>query len=219
MTRIAKKTALVSLLLITMVLASIAQDTIPSLSSKPRKPDSFWRRVTVGGGLGFQFGSVTGINIAPEARIRTVDQLNVGVRFIYQYYKYKRYFLDTRTNDYLDFQSNVYGGAIYLRYYLSSLFDNFLGNMFGHVEYEYLTYSRPYTQSGPPPDGYIRDNAFWYRPGNQVIEVNSIFLGGGYRQPVTNRVSIEVLILFNVNDTYNSPYSNPVFRLGVGVGL
>jgi hypothetical protein len=56
-------------------------------------------------------------------------------------------------------------------------------------------------------------------PGSQMIELNSIFVGGGYRQPVSNRVAIDLLILFNLNDSYNSPYSNPIFRLGVGVGL
>ena len=219
MTRTAKKSIFFLSFLTLLVSAALAQDTIPSLTSKPRKPDSFWRRVYVGGDLGFQFGSVTGVNLAPEVRIRTVDQLYVGMRFIYQYYRYKRYFLDTRTNEYLDFKSSVYGGGIYLRYYLSSLFDNFLGNLFVHVEYEYMTYTRPYTQSGPPPDGYIRDDTFWYRPGNQVIRINSVFVGGGYRQPIGNRVAMEFLLLYNINDSYNSPYSNPIFRLGVAVGL
>ncbi len=219
MTKIVIKPVLLLFFFAMLVSVSSAQDTIASLSSKPQNPDNFWRRVTVGGNLGFQFGTVTGINLSPEVRIRTINQLNVGFRFIYQYYNYKRYFLDTRTNQYLDFKSSVYGGGIYLRYYLSSLFDNFLGNLFAHVEYEYLTYTRPFTQSGPPPDGYIRDNNFWYRPGNQIIGISSIFVGGGYRQPIGNRVSMEFLLLFNINDTYNSPYSNPVFRLGVGVGL
>ena len=78
-----------------------------------------------------------------------------------------------------------------------------------------MTYTRPYTQSGPPPDGYIRDDTFWYRPGNQVIRINSVFVGGGYRQPIGNRVAMEFLLLYNINDSYNSPYSNPIFRHGV----
>jgi hypothetical protein len=196
---------------------STAQDSIPSLSSKPRNPDNFWRRVSVGGNLGFQAGSVTGITIAPEARIRIVDQLYVGVRFLYEYYYSKNYYYDRNTDQELAYQSNVYGGGIYLRYYLSSLFDSFLGNLFAHLEYEYQSYSQPYTISpvgkifDPYGNTYIRDNT--------VIKTNSIFVGGGYRQPISNKVSMDLLILFNLNDTYNSPYSNPIFRLGVGVGL
>ncbi len=211
---------LTCLFLIIYIPETVGQDTLPSLSSKPRRPDTFWRRVSVGGNLGFQFGTVTGITLSPEVRIRTIDQLYVGFRFIYQYYKYKNYFYNYKDQEYVDFTSSVYGGGIYLRYYLASLFDNFLGNIFAHVEYEYMTYSRPFVQSGPPPDGYIQDPYnYWYRPGNQIIEINSIFVGGGYRQPIGNRVSMDLMLLFNINDTYNSPYSNPIFRLGVGVGL
>ncbi|MEI6436112.1 MAG: hypothetical protein WCP32_14800 [Bacteroidota bacterium] len=195
-----------------------AQDSVFSLSSPPRKPDNFWRRVAIGGNLGFQVGSITGITLSPEVRIRTIDQLNVGVRFIYQYYSYRDYFLDTHTGEFLPFQSNVFGGGIYLRYYLSSIFESFLANLFAHIEYEYMTYSRPFIQTAPP-EGYITDGYYYYKPGKEIIEINSIFVGGGYRQPIGNRVSMDLLILFNINDTYNSPYTNPIIRLGVGVGL
>lgn len=198
---------------------SMAQDTIPSLSAKPENPDNFWRRVSIGGNLGFQFGSVTGITVAPEVAIRTVDNLYVGLRFMYQYYNYKNYFWNDTTNQYMSYKSSVYGGGIFLRYYLNSLFDNFLGNLFAHVEYEYQYYTRPYTSTANGT-GYIIDPyGISYIPGKQVVEVNSFFVGGGYRQPIASRVSMDFLILFNLNDSYNSPYSNPIFRLGVGVGL
>ncbi|MCK9424329.1 MAG: hypothetical protein M0Q38_17220 [Bacteroidales bacterium] len=208
---------LICALCLSLLSGTFAQDSIPSLTSKPRRPDNFWRRVSVGGNLGFQFGSVTGITVSPEVRIRTVDQLYVGFRFIYQYFNYKNYFWDNDNKQYLSYESSVYGGGIYLRYYLASLFDNFLGNIFAHAEYEYLFYTRPYVNT---IGGHIYDpygNSFM--PGSQMIELNSIFVGGGYRQPVSNRVAIDLLILFNLNDSYNSPYSNPIFRLGVGVGL
>jgi len=213
----ASKLLLILPFLIIYMPSLIAQDTIPSLSAKPRNPDNFWHRVSVGGNLGFQFGSVTGITISPEVRLRTVDQLYVGFRFIYQYYNYKNYFWDNDAQQFLRYESSTYGGGIYLRYYLSSLFNNFFGNLFAHVEYEYLYYTRPYTSA---MGGHIFDpygNTFI--SGNQVVEVNSIFVGGGYRQPITNKVSMDLLILFNLNDSYSSPYTNPIFRLGVGVGL
>ena len=217
MKKTAPGTFLIFLFLLIFATSVVAQDTIPSLSSKPHRPDNFWRRVSVGGNLGFQIGSITGITVSPEVRIRTVDQLTVGLRFIYQYYYYKSYFYDTETNENLPYQSNVYGGGIYLRYYLSSLFDGFAGNFFGHVEYEYLSFVQPYLMS---PVGKILDPyGNRYIRGNSTIEINSIFVGGGYRQPISNRVSMDLLILFNLNDSYNSPYTNPIFRLGVGVGL
>ena len=130
-----------------------AQESTPSLSAKPENADS--------SGVGSPWvvtwasrWAVSRITVAPEASIRTVDQLHVGVRFVYQYFSSKNYFYDTRTGEYLSYTSNVIGGAIYLRYYLSSLFDNFLGNLFAHTEYEYLVYNRPYTQTDGS-NGYI----------------------------------------------------------------
>jgi hypothetical protein len=92
-----------------------------------------------------------------------------------------------------------------------------LGNLFAHIEYEYLYYTRPYSNA---VGGHIYDPyGNTYVQGNQVVEVNSIFVGGGYHQPIASRVSMDFMVLFNLNDSYNSPYSNPIFRLGVGVGL
>jgi len=218
MKKVTIKVVLLFLILIIYSSSAGAQDSIPSLSAKPRNPDSFWRRVSIGGNLGFQFGSVTGITVSPEMSVRTVDYLYVGIRMLYQYYNYKNYFWDIDTQSYLSYESSVYGGGIYLRYYLHSLFpDNFAGNLFAHVEYEYQTYTRPYTVS---PGGHIYDPyGNPYMVGKEKVEINSLFVGGGYRQPISNRVAMDLLILFNLNDSYNSPYSNPIFRLGVGVGL
>lgn len=218
MKKVTLKLIFILLLSIIYINTSSAQDTIPSLSAKPKRPDGFWRRVAVGGNLGFQFGTVTGITISPEVAVRTVDHLYVGFRFLYQYYNYKNYFWDNDSKNYLSYESSVYGGGIYLRYYLHSLFpDSFIGNIFAHVEYEYQTYTRPYTVN---PTGHIYDPyGNPYIVGNERVEINSLFVGGGYRQPVASRVFMDLLLLFNLNDTYNSPYSNPIFRLGVGVGL
>jgi hypothetical protein len=217
MRQTASKLLLICFFLVTYITSSMGQDTIPSLSSKPHRPDNFWHRVRVGGNLGFQFGNVTGITVAPEISIRAIDQLYVGFRFLYQYYNYKNYFWDADSKQYLRYESNVFGGGIYLRYYLASLFNNFLGNLYAHVEYEYQTYTRPFTNSIV---GHIYDPwGYTYVYGSSKVEVNSLFVGGGYRQPVTDRIGIDFLILFNLNDSYDSPYSNPIFRLGVGVGL
>jgi hypothetical protein len=217
MKTIAQKVALITAFLFLFSTYIYAQDSIPSLSAKPDRPDNFWHRVSVGGNLGFQLGSVTGITVAPEVAVRTIDNLYAGLRFLYQYYNYKDYYWNDNTKQYLSYHSSVYGGGIYLRYYLRSLFNNFLGNLFAHVEYEYQYYTRPYTYSN---GGYIIDPyGNGYIPGNQVVEVNSLFVGGGYRQPLAARVSMDFMILFNLNDSFNSPYSNPIFRLGVGVGL
>jgi hypothetical protein len=169
---------------------------------KPPKPDNFWRRVSVGGWLSFQFGNITGISISPEVKVRAVNQLYPGVGFIYQYALYRDYYVDPTTNQWEDYSSSIVGARFFLRYYLSGLVDNFLGNFFAHTEYEYLSYVGH-------ADNYP----------NEVVNINSIFVGGGYKQPVSKNAFFDLLILFNLNDTPNSPYTNPVFRFGFGMNL
>lgn len=195
----------------------VAQQSPEIPLSDTKEP--FIRRFSVGGNLGFQVGNVTGINVAPQITFRVVDHLHVGTRFIYQYFSYKDYYFDLAAREYLSYKSNVFGGGLFSRYYLSGFFNNILGNLFAHAEYEYLFYRRPYTLSGDA-DATIED--FYgnrYKKSDQSVEVNSFFVGGGFRQPVGNRVSFDLLVLFNLNDTFNSPYTNPIFRIGVGVGL
>ena len=174
---------------------------LPERARAPR-PDNFWRRVSVGGWLSFQFGSITGISVSPEAKFRAVSQLYPGVGFIYQYALYRDRFIDPATQKTVDVSSNIVGGRFFLRYYLSGFFDNFLGNFFAHTEYEYLSYKWHY-ENAP----------------EEVVHINSVFVGGGYKQPISNRAFFDFLVLFNLNDTPYSPYTNPVIRFGFGIGL
>ena len=198
---------------------SYSQDSIKSTNALLKSQDSFWKRVSVGGNLGFQVGNVTGITVAPEVRIRAIDQLHFGFRFLYQYFSYKDYFYDYSAQYYISFHSNVFGAGIYARYYLSGIFDGFLGNLFAHVEYEYMSYTWPFTQSSSPTANIQDPYGMNYVSGDQLMKFNSVFVGGGYRQMISNKVSMDLLILFNINESINSPYTNPVFRFGVGVGL
>jgi hypothetical protein len=204
---------------------SVKEDTnirtapVPS-RIKPARPDNFWRRVSLGGWLSFQFGSITGISVSPEVKVRTVNQLWVGLGLTYQYSHFKDWYYNTATKETEDFSSNTVGGRIFLRYYLSGLVNNFLGNIFVHTEYEYLSYIRPYTYAPQQLTNYYLDPyGNKYVKGNSVIEINSIFIGGGYRQPISDRAFFDLMILFNLNDTPYSPYTNPIFRFGFGMGL
>lgn len=194
-----------------------SQDTLMSRISGKKYQESARHRISIGGNFAFQVGSVTGITIAPEIAYRVFDNLHVGTRFIYEYFNYKNYFYDSNDQSYLSFSSNTFGGALFSRYYLSGLFSNELGNLFGHIEYEYLSYINPYSLTNGQTS--IKGPYGYYIKSNQTIEINSFFVGGGYRQQVGGRVGLDLLILFNLNDNLYSPYTNPIFRFGVGVGL
>ena len=44
--------------------------------------------------------------------------------------------------------------------------------------------------------------------------LNNIIIGGGYRQKIGQRSSVTFTVLWNINENINSPYTNPVIRVG-----
>jgi len=87
-----------------------------------------------------------------------------------------------------------FGASMFARYYLF----NFL---FAHVEFEELS-SQYYLTDGSKSRQWV--------PG--------LFLGGGLYQHFGNTF-MSVAVLFNVLESDYSPYSNPIIRVGFGVGL
>jgi len=91
--------------------------------------------------------------------------------------------------------SNIYGGSLFANYFI-------LDNIFAHAEYEVL-------------------NGEWepyYKPGER-FNLSSVLLGGGYRENYGG-LSSYVLVLYNVTQAYDSPYSSPlIIRVGMAVGM
>lgn len=90
---------------------------------------------------------------------------------------------------------NDFGGSIFGRY-------RFLKMLFAHVEYEVLSVE------------YLTYN---YENDRQTI--SSLFVGGGLFQSMGGRGFATIAVLYNLLETEYSPYSNPVIRIGFGVGL
>jgi hypothetical protein len=89
---------------------------------------------------------------------------------------------------------NDFGGSLFARYYLF----NFL---FVHAEFEELS-SQYYLSDGSKTRKWV--------PG--------LFVGGGLYQRFGNTFT-SLAILFNVLESEYSPYSNPIIRIGFGVGF
>jgi hypothetical protein len=155
-----------------------------------RKEDSFKSHLFFGGGLGLQFGYMTLIEISPLVGYKITPKFSVGVSPTYKYYHYNDYYGPS-----LDLKTNVFGGSIFTRY---SIFEN----VFAHVEYESLLYN---TQV----PGYPETRQ----------QFNSFFVGGGYNQRISMNSAMYILVLWNLNDTPDSPYINPIIRVGFSVGL
>lgn len=88
--------------------------------------------------------------------------------------------------------SNIYGGRVFAQHTIWK-------NIFAHAEYEVL-------------------NGDWgYGVGR--YNISSVLVGGGFRQSLFGNTYANLTILVNLNNTYDSPYTNPIIRGGIMVGL
>ncbi len=151
---------------------------------------SFKERFFYGGSFGLQFGRSSLVDISPIVGFKLTPRLGIGVGASYKYYRIKDYFA---INEHL--KINVAGGSLFARYFL---FDD----IFVHVEYEKLIYKSSIGNSGYNVQSYT-----------------SYLAGGGYRQWFSEKISMNMLLLWNLNDTPDSPYTNPIIRMGFSIGM
>jgi len=91
------------------------------------------------------------------------------------------------------FNTSLYGGSIFAQHF-------FLENFIAHAEYELLSVETVFE-------------------GDSRVNVGSFFVGGGYRSYLSDVSYVGLLLLYNLNDDINSPYTNPVIRVNLGFGL
>ena len=92
--------------------------------------------------------------------------------------------------------TNIYGGRLFARYYL-------FPRIFAHAEYEMLNLEKfDYAYVGSPR-----------------VNVESFLVGGGYREQMGDRLSFNIMLLYNLTESPYSPSSNPVIRMGVDIGI
>ncbi len=164
---------------------------LESSAQPPLEGEKFWDKVYFGGNFGLQFGDQTVVDVNPLIGYRVTEKLSVGITATYIYYKFRDPYYTS-----LSYSSNIYGGSIFARYFL-------LENIFAHVEGELLNLEVP----NPILRRNVREDIFGF------------YVGGGYRQPLGDRSSLNILLLYNLNDNANSPYQNPIIRIGFGFGI
>ncbi len=182
-------TLLIIALLSGLLAYSQTQDPV-LIETEPRKPWS--ERLFYGGSLGLQFGSVTLVDISPLIGYKITPRIGVGVSPTYKYYRFRNYYGQS-----YDLKTNVIGGSLFARVLI-------LESIFAHAEYEYLTYkSKDLAVSSVS----VRN------------EYNSVLVGAGYREPISSNGYMYLLLLWNLNETIDSPYTNPIIRAGFSIGF
>jgi len=178
---------------------------VPSaLNAQHSNNDEEPKRWFVGGNIGLQFGYVTLIDVSPIVGYMITDRFAVGTGASYKYYRIREYFFDSYQNQWKRFQSHIYGGPLFARYYIAKQF-------FAQTEYEYLRFRNEVYVQNTSVQKYDREY--------QHVNVHSMFVGGGYRQFFGSGNAFEIMLLWNLNETPDSPYNNPVIRMGVAIGL
>ncbi|MCF8227516.1 MAG: hypothetical protein K9G58_01890 [Bacteroidales bacterium] len=150
-------------------------------------------RWLIGGGLGAQFGTITLIEVSPTVAYRVTDRFIPGIGLTYQYYK-------INYDNGPDYETNIYGGSAYARYYL-------FRDFFAHAEFMLLSYER-----------YELDQQSGSWDLKRVTYPTAL-IGGGYRAWIGRNAAATITVLYNLNETIDSPYTNPIVRIGFQVGL
>ena len=158
-------------------------------TKKPKKDLDILDKLVLGGSFGAAFGDIPFIDISPTVGYLVSDNFLLGIGGKYIYYK-------DNTPGY-QFQTNIYAGSLFGQYY-------FLENFIAHTEYELMN------------RGFSRDPS---RFELERINVHSVFVGGGYRGSLGGNSFVSLLVLFNLNDSEFSPYTNPQIRAGFGIGF
>ncbi|MCE1202958.1 MAG: hypothetical protein LWX09_12780 [Bacteroidia bacterium] len=183
----------VRLLFVLLLLAAIGQVYAQSRPLFPETPD-FDRKWVLGGDFGMGFSSTgSSILIAPQLGYKINPDWEAGIRLTYNYRSYRWQEQRIRTHD--------RAAGIFTNYEVWRGF-------FAHAETEWLQYTPVYITGIPT----------WLEKGDPRM-FNSIFLGGGYRQYYSTSGYAYLLLLYNLNDSYDSPYNNPIIRAGVAFGL
>ena len=185
--------------LIFLLFFSVAIVAQPQSKPKPEQK-SLWDRMYVGGNVGLQFGTITDIEVSPHVGYYIYPWLSAGVGITYEYYNQKASVFIPYIN------THIYGYNFFVQPALIQDMGKTFGighgiSLIGHIEYERLSLERKYWERTSTLD----EGRFW---------LDSFLVGGGIKQAVGRRSSVYILVTWNLNETVNSPYSNPILKFG-----
>jgi len=184
------KRAVLLILIVAVSFSVTAQEESPGRKGKFFLIPEFW----------LSFGTNTYIEVSPMVGYHVLDRLVVGLGPHYMYQSQKA----TPLYPY-SYQTHSYGLKGFARFSLITNAEEFLpiklfSEIFVHVEYEGLSLEKKYYV---PP--YNETGRFLYR---------GLFLGGGFSQRIGVYNSVSFTILWDLNESTISPYTNPILRVG-----
>ncbi|MCK4746532.1 MAG: hypothetical protein KAT15_05830, partial [Bacteroidales bacterium] len=151
--------------------------------------------------LWLSFGTRTYIEVAPMVGYHVSDRFAVGLgpHYIFQSQR------ETPLYPYA-YQTHVYGLKGFARFAIITRAEQYLpinlfSDLFAQIEYEGMSLEKAYYYAPSFPD----DGRFIYQ---------AFLVGGGISQRVGLFNSVSIMVLWDLNESSRSPYTNPVFRIG-----
>jgi hypothetical protein len=149
-------------------------------------------RLFYGGSFGLQFGTITDIEFSPIIGIWILPRLAVAAGPDFRYFK-----------DPFD-HTTIYGGKSYVEIVFLQDLNNIIPlgvhlGLFLHGEYEALSLESSFFKT-PPYD-------------SKRFMTNTILAGGGIRQQIGQRSSLNLTFLWALNDSGYGVYGNPEIRV------
>jgi hypothetical protein len=149
-------------------------------------------RIFFGGSFGLQFGTLTNIEISPTVGLWVLPRLAIAAGPKFTYYKY------------YDNETTMYGGKGYAQFVLLQDLNNVLPvglhtGIFLHIEDELLNL----------------ESAYWQTPPYQSerFTVNTVLVGGGLSQQMGRRSSMNIMVLWALQNSGYNIYDNPELRI------
>ena len=172
----------------------------PKDKKEIKEPYLFW-----GGSLWLGFGSYTFVDVNVLFGAQITERINLGVSGKYQYYNDRRSIAG-------DFQTSVYGGSVFSQFAVIKDFRNLFkvkghSGIIAHAEYEFLN---------------TKYNYLYFESTNTNRErywLHNVLIGGGYFQQMSKKARSYIILLWNVTDTGDNPYTYPQFRIGFSVAI
>ncbi|WP_276133327.1 hypothetical protein [Polluticoccus soli] len=213
------KKLLLIVFFIPLALSAMAQDTVYSSSGKPisqyrlkeqerEQARGFDKNKLIFGG-GFTFGASGGLLVAglsPVVGYRITDNFSAGIGLSYTYYQQKlAYSNRSGGTSIYKFKTSFYTGSLWARYLIWQ-------NVFVHAEPQISSWQRVTRDPYLDPNGQVQVER------EQVLGP-ALYLGGGIRQPLSERMSFVGMALYDVLGNKNNPYNRFDIRFGVNVGF
>jgi len=159
----------------------------------------FKERLFFGGNFGLQFGTITDIQVSPVIGYWLLPRLNFAVGPDYRYYK-----------DQFD-RTTIYGGKGYLQFVVIQDINKVIPmgvhtGIFLHLEDELLSLKSAFWKPAPsyPSIPPYKSDRFY---------LNTALAGVGISQQIGRRSSLNFIVLWALNDSGYSIYSNPEIRI------